>query len=122
MTNKVKSYHDLRIWQSGIKLVKSIYGLTSNFPKNEVFGLSSQMQRAAVSIPSNIAEGQVRGSDKEFKRFLQIALASSAELETQIIIAKELRYLAEEDYNITIQALNELAKQIRSLSKHISNS
>ena len=122
MTNKVKSYHDLRIWQSGIKLVKSIYGLTSNFPKNEVFGLSSQMQRAAVSIPSNIAEGQVRGSDKEFIRFLQIALASSAELETQIIIAKELRYLAEEDYNITIQALNELAKQIRSLSKHISNS
>jgi four helix bundle protein len=67
MAAKIKSYHDLRIWKMGIQLVKSTYNITGQFPQNEVFGLSGQMQRAAVSIPSNIAEGHIRGSDKEFK-------------------------------------------------------
>ncbi|TKJ40052.1 four helix bundle protein [candidate division LCP-89 bacterium B3_LCP] len=119
MDVKVRSYHDLRIWKLGIELVKSIYKLTSNFPKNEVYGLSSQMQRAAVSIPSNIAEGHIRASRKEFNQFLRIALGSCAELETQMIISKELGYLKEDEFDAFIRLLNDEAKQIRSLTKKL---
>ncbi len=120
MSLRIKSYHDLRIWQLGIQIVKSTYAITREFPKSEIYGLAGQMQRAAVSIPSNIAEGHIRGSDREFNRFLQIALGSCAELETQIIIAKELAYLNVSEVGKFLQELNEEAKQIRTLSKHIS--
>ena len=86
----LRSYKDLIVWQKGVSLVKKIYLATNEMPKEEVYGLSSQMQRAAVSIPSNIAEGQQRKNTKEFSQFLRIAYGSSAELETQTIIAKEL--------------------------------
>jgi four helix bundle protein len=87
----------LRIWQKGIEVVKDIYILTKKFPKEELYGLTSQMRRSAVSIPSNIAEEFRRYHNKEYKQFLYIALGSCAELETQLIIANELDYIKETD-------------------------
>lgn len=95
MTEKIKNFQDLRIWQKGIEVVKDLYLLTKKFPKEELYGLTSQMRRSAVSIPSNMAEGFRRYHNKEYKQFLYIALGSCAELETQIIIANELDYINE---------------------------
>lgn len=86
----LQSYKELIVWQISVELVKEIYKLTANFPKSEVYGLSSQMQRSAVSIPSNIAEGYSRKNLKEYIHFLRIAYGSATELETQIIITKDL--------------------------------
>jgi four helix bundle protein len=97
MTEKIKNFQDLRIWQIGIEVVKDIYILTKKFPKEELYGLTSQIRRSAVSIPSNIAEGFRRYHNKEYRQFLYIALGSCAELETQIIIANELDYINKTD-------------------------
>jgi len=86
------SHKDLKVWQKGIELVKVIYDITKTFPSNEQFGLTSQIRRCSVSIPSNIAEGCGRNSDKELIHFLYIALGSASELETQIIISQELGF------------------------------
>ena len=86
-------HKDLDVWKLGIELVEKIYKITSKFPEVEHFGLSSQMQRAAVSVPSNIAEGAARNSEKEYIRFLYVSLGSLAELETQLIISKKLNYI-----------------------------
>lgn len=90
MMETLHSYKDLIVWQKAIKLAVMIYQITSSFPKEEVYGLTSQLRRAAVSIPSNIAEGRHRGSRKDFLQFLRIAYASGAEVETQLLIAKEV--------------------------------
>lgn len=87
-----RKHHDLLAWQESIQLVKDIYGVTSSFPSSETFGLVSQMRRAAVSVPSNIAEGAARESQKEFAQFLVIARGSLSELETQLVICRELGY------------------------------
>src|SRR5271154_6205002 len=92
-----KSYRDLEVWRLGLDLVEIIYRSTAEFPKSEIFGLAAQMRRAAVSIPSNIAEGQARTSSKEFLHFLSYALGSLAELETQIELAGRFRYLEAEE-------------------------
>jgi len=92
-----KAHHNLEAWQKALALVKSIYTTTSTFPKAELYGLTSQMRRAAVSIPSNIAEGAARETTPEFLRFLYIARGSLAELETQLLIAADLGYLKEPD-------------------------
>lgn len=86
---QLQSYKELIVWQKSIQLVKIIYVITKQFPKSEIYSLASQMQRAAISIPSNIAEGWARNHKLEFARFLSIAYASAAELETQLIIAKD---------------------------------
>ena len=91
-----RAHHELVVWQSRIALVKTIYDLTSKFPREETFGLTAQMRRAAVSVPSNIAEGAARSSKKEFGHFLAIARGSLSELETQLEIAKQLGYLVDE--------------------------
>jgi four helix bundle protein len=88
----MKGHRDLLVWQESISLVKEIYAVTRSLPDDEKFGLTSQMRRAAVSVPSNIAEGAARGSQREFAQFLVIARGSLSELETQLIIAKELNY------------------------------
>ena len=89
-------YHkDLEAWKKSIDLVAEIYELTKNFPEDEKFGIVNQMRRAAISIPSNIAEGTARGSDKEAIRFLDISIGSLAELETQIIISEKLKYITD---------------------------
>lgn len=95
MVEKIKEFKDLRIWQKGIDLVTAIYTMTNSFPREERFGLSSQMKRAAISIPSNVAEGFRRKYKKEFLQFLNIVLGSLAELETQVVIAERLKYIKE---------------------------
>lgn len=102
-------HKDLEAWKKSIELVKDVYSITKDFPSNEQFGLVSQMRRAAVSIPSNLAEGAARFSDKESIRFLEISLGSLAELETQIIIAKELNFIKEN------QVLLEKIKTVNAL-------
>ena len=88
----MRKHHKLLAWQESIKLVKQVYEISSHYPKEELYGLTSQMRRAAVSVPSNIAEGAARDSSTEFARFLVISRGSLSELETQLLIAKELGY------------------------------
>ena len=114
----VKTRRDLDVWKNGIELVKRIYVLTSNFPKEEIYTLTSQIRRSAISIPSNIAEGAARNSKKEFLQFLYIALGSAAELETQLILAKELSYM--KDLNI-FDDLEKLKIQLLDLIKYLKN-
>lgn len=109
----LNSYKDLIVWQKSIELVKQIYLLVESLPKNETYGLSSQMTRAAVSIPSNIAEGYSRKNTKEYVRFLKISYGSGAELETQLIIAKEL--YKNLDCTAACSLLEEVMKMLNSL-------
>lgn len=113
------SHKELKVWQKGIELVKFVYSETNSFPKSELFGLTSQMRRAAVSIPSNIAEGAGRNSDKELIHFLYIALGSASELETQIIIAKELYFLDKYKAEVIQEKIMEIIKMTSSLIKSI---
>ena len=113
------TYKDLIVWKKGIELAKSIYLITNSFPKSEQFGLTSQMRRCAVSIPSNIAEGCGRNSDDELIHFLYIALGSSSELETQIIISVELNFLENEKAIECLTLLNEIIRMIAALIKSI---
>jgi len=107
----------LKIWQKGIELVKIAYKETSTFPQQETYGLISQIRRATVSIPSNIAEGFMRRHNKEYRQFLYIALGSLAELETQIIISKELGFVKEEKKMMILEKSNELNKMVTGLIK-----
>ena len=115
----MKTHKDLKVWNDSIKLVSRIYEITNNFPKEEVFGITSQVRRAAVSIPSNIAEGAARTSKKEFLQFLSIALGSTSELETQLIISKNLNYLDKNTSETLIKDLNEIQKMIHGLMKSL---
>jgi four helix bundle protein len=111
----MKNYKELEVWQKGIDLAIQIYQLAKMFPSEEKFGLASQIQRAATSIPANIAEGWGRGSTKEYIQFLRIARASLMELETHSIIAKKLGYI-EGDRLVTLQQeVETLGKRINAL-------
>lgn len=110
MTAKIQSYKDLIIWQRGMELVLSIYQLTADFPKTELFGLTSQMRRSAVSVVSNIAEGYARRTDGEFLRFLLISRGSAAELETQLLVAKNLKLAKPENFTKSEALLTEVLK------------
>lgn len=116
---KSRSYRDLEVWKISISFVKEVYRLTGNFPSSEIYGLANQIRRAAVSIPSNIAEGQGRNSTKEFKQFLAISLGSLAETETQLVIAKEINYLTEEELAPVLDTLDIIRKMIKSLSNSL---
>ena len=96
MSDKIRNHKDLEVWKQSIDLVDAVYRMTKTFPPEELYGLVNQMRRAAVSIPSNIAEGAARASKKEFTQFLYIALGSVSELETQTIISKRLGYIDQE--------------------------
>ena len=121
MENEIKSFRDLEIWRKGINLVKEIYKETATFPREELYGLTSQIRRAAVSVPSNFAEGYIRQHRAEFKHFLGIALGSLAELETQMIISKELGYISDESSERLIDQIHVLGKMTRSLLKKLTN-
>jgi four helix bundle protein len=108
------------IWQRGIAFVKQIYQETASFPDSERYGLTNQMRRAAVSIPSNIAEGQARQHRGEFRQFLFTALGSIAELETQILISKELAFLSDQVSHDLLSSLLELQKMTRTLASRLS--
>ncbi|MBU1035261.1 four helix bundle protein [bacterium] len=115
----MKSFKDLRIWQKGIEIVSDIYILTKNFPKEELFSLTSQLRRSAISISSNIAEGFKRFHNKEYKQFLFITLGSCAEVETQIIIAKELKYINENEETKLVEKLDHICRMTSSLIKKL---
>jgi len=119
MEDKIRSFRDLKVWKRGIELVKEVYKIVKDFPKEEQFGLTSQMKRAAVSIPSNIAEGFRRRYAKEHKQFLNISLGSCAELETQIFIAKELGYIDESKEQFLLEILDHICAMTVNLSKKI---
>ena len=113
------SYKTLKIWEKGMNLVKKIYQLTEQFPSKEIYGLTSQMRRSSVSIPSNIAEGSQRVSDKEFANFILISKGSLAELETQTIIANELSYITKEDADLLIGEMSDLQKMLFSFHNRL---
>lgn len=114
----IKSYKELIVWQKSIELVTLVYEITEQFPSKEIFGLTSQMRRAAISIASNIAEGRCRGTRKDFVQFLRIAFGSCAELETQILIAKNLKFLQKTDKisSLTEEIMKILSSMIKKLT------
>ncbi|MBM4259655.1 MAG: four helix bundle protein [Deltaproteobacteria bacterium] len=118
--SKVHSFRDLRVWQAGMDLVEHVYRLTQAFPPQEMYGLTIQMRRAAVSIPSNIAEGHIRAHSKEFLNFISIAHGSLAELQTQIEIAGRLRYLSALQVTPLLEQAASLSKQLHTLRSAIS--
>lgn len=113
----LKSYKELIVWQKSMILVKEIYKISSSFPDNEKFGLTSQMRRASVSIPSNIAEGWGRLSRKSYIQFLRISRGSLFELETQILITKELNYIS--DSEIIENLITKISKMLNSIIKKL---
>ena len=117
----MKNHKELTVWQKAMELVVEVYGLVKKLPKEETYALSDQMRRAVVSIPSNIAEGNARGSEKEFLRFLSIAQGSNAEIETQLLICVQLGYLYEGEIQTALVLSEEVSKMIRGLRKAISS-
>ena len=115
----VKNYRELIVWQKGMDLVTLIYQMTQTFPQEERFGLTSQIRRSAISVPSNIAEGQGRRSAVEFKRFLSIARGSLQEMETQIMIARRLKYIEKNQEQHILMASAEVAKLLNGLSNSL---
>ena len=108
-------YQNLTVWQKAMVLAKDIYTVTANFPKGETYGLVSQMRRCVVSIPSNIAEGYGRGTNKDLVHFLYTSLGSSNELETQLLLSREFAYLSEEDASMLLQLNEQVNKMLSSL-------
>ena len=115
MANAVRSYKDLVAWQKSMDLVAAVYRASQGFPKEEIFGLVSQIRRSAVSVPSNIAEGHARTSRKEFQYFLSNARGSLAELETQLTIAHQLAYIDETGINQLLDRLGEVGRILNGL-------
>lgn len=116
----IKDFKDLLVWQKAMDLVCEIYRITKLLPKEETYALCNQMQRAAVSIPSNIAEGQSRASTKEFVQFLSIAKASNAELETQLLICNRLEFLTTPQTQVAMCLCKEIGKMLNSLMSSLT--
>jgi four helix bundle protein len=117
--NKSRSYRDLEVWKLAVNLVIDLYELTGRFPPSENFGLTNQIRKAAVSIPSNIAEGQSRNSSREFRQFLSVSAGSVAELETQLIISKGINYISQEELEPLLTTLDRIRKMIKSLANKL---
>lgn len=115
-----RNYRDLVVWQKAMDFVVTVYGLSAAFPAAEQFGLTSQLRRSVVSVPSNIAEGEGRESPGDFRRFLSIAHGSIREAKTQLIIAKRLHYLEVEPVGRALDQAAEIGRMIRGLSKSLS--
>jgi len=115
----LKSYKELIVWQKSFKLAVEVYKLTSGFPKSDLYGLTIQMQRSAFSIPSNIAEGYARGHRREYIQFLSIVYGSGAELETQLLLAKEVGLVSESKYRGIGSLLNEVMSMLNSLIRKL---
>lgn len=115
----MKDHKDLIVWQKSMELTRIIYTLTKRFPQGEIFGLTNQIRRAVVSIPSNIAEGFGRNSDEQFIHFLKIAKGSAAELETQLLISRDLSYLTAKDAKSTLALYDEIARMLGALIRNI---
>jgi four helix bundle protein len=115
----IESYRDLNVWQLGIELVQDIYLVTQAFPKTEIYGMVSQMRRAAVSVPSNIAEGQQRDSTKDYLRHISISLGSLAELRTLLEISQRLQYVTRQNNAALDRKAERIGKMLRALQKSL---
>jgi len=118
---EVKNYQDLIVWQKAMDVVVEVYRLTKKFPQGEFYGLTNQIRRAAISIPSNIAEGHTRNSRSEYLNFLSIAQGSRAEVETQMIISVRLGYLTSEETLPTLSLLNEINRIISTIRQKLNS-
>jgi four helix bundle protein len=118
----MKTHHDLDVWKEAIELVTLVYKYTDSFPKSEMYGLTNQIRRSAVSIPSNISEGAARNTSKDFSHFLAIALGSIAELETQLIIAQNIDFLSLNQLEELINKLVPIRRMTLGLKKTLQNS
>lgn len=118
---EIKTHKDLLVWKKSIDLVEQIYTFTKQFPKEELYGITNQMRRCAVSIPANIAEGSGRKNKAEFIQFLHIALGSASELETHLIISQRLGFLSSNSYDEIMNALNEIIKMICGLINSLNS-
>jgi four helix bundle protein len=114
------THKDLEVWNKSIDFVTEIYKITKDFPKEELYGITSQIRRASISISSNISEGAARGSTKEFTHFLCIAIGSIAETETQLIISKNLGYISDDAYNLLNSSLTDIRKMTLGLKKSLN--
>lgn len=120
MENRIKSYKDLIVWQKAIELVTEIYSVSKTFPNEEKFGIVNQLNRAVVSIPANIAEGWGRESSKDYLQFLRISRGSLMEVETLILISKNLNYINEELFKLISNKIEEVGKILQGLIKSIN--
>ena len=116
----MKTHRDLDVWKNSVEFVTQIYKITRIFPKEELYGITNQIRRAAVSIPSNIAEGAARNHEKEFIQFLYIALASGSEVETQLIISKNLNYINVNQFNDLLSRLTVIQKMLQGLIRSLN--
>ena len=119
MTEKIRSFRDLDVWKKGLKIVKDVCRITGALPRQESYGLTSQMRRASVSIPSNIAEGFNRFQNKEYKRFLYVTSGSCAELETQIEIASQLGYIDDKQKKEVLDKIDHESRMLTNLIKKL---
>ncbi len=117
----LKSYRELGVWQKSVSLTKQVYLLTRDFPANELYGLTSQIRRASVSIPSNIAEGKSRRHSKEFMQFLYVALGSLGEVDTQLVLACELGFLSKDEFNRIEPNIQEIRRMLYGLIDSLPN-
>jgi four helix bundle protein len=116
---QIKNYKDLKVWQQSRLLVVDIYAISSHFPKEEQFGLTSQIRRAAVSIPSNIAEGHSRTSTKDYVKFISIAIGSLAEVETQLLLASDLKFTTDDAIAPLLHVIGTLQRLLHALRKSL---
>ena len=116
----MSTHKDLKVWKESVELVTSIYEKTKTYPDDEKFGLTSQIRRCSVSIPSNIAEGAARNTQKDFTRFLHMSLGSAAELQTQLLISKNLGYMNSDIYEELILKTETMSKMLSGLIKSIN--
>lgn len=119
MSNKINTYKDLIVWQKSIELVSDVYSITKSFPSEEKFGIISQLNRASVSIPSNIAEGWGRESSKNYLQFLRISRGSLMETETLLVISKNLNYIDDENFRMISEKLDETGRILQGLIKGV---
>jgi four helix bundle protein len=120
LSTKIRSFKDLQIWKRSIKLVEDIYVVTRSFPKEEMYALTSQLRRSAVSIPSNISEGFARLHNKEYRQFLYMSLGSCAELTTQVVIASQLKYIEKSKADKLLDTIEEISKMTMGLIKKLN--
>ena len=119
---KIVSYRDLTVWQKAMELAIKVYFVTKAFPKEELYGLTSQIRRAAFAIPANIAEGYARGHLAEYQQFLRIAFSSGAELETHLLIAHRVHLLKEEDFSRLSDTISEVMRMLNGLMQKLRRS
>jgi four helix bundle protein len=118
---KVNSYRDLKVWQLAMQLTEDVYRITGTFPNKETYALANQLQRAAVSIPSNLAEGHARSSTKDYLRFISIAMGSLAELETQVELAARLLYIDRQKLTELLTTADEVGRMLQGLRKSLQS-